>query len=742
MPSTLPRAVGILVALVLLWNIAAAQQDHYTVLGVSRNADDREITKAFKSLARKYHPDAQRGEMTAAEKESRRKTYIAIAEAYETLSDKKRREQYDQSGGRRQMASGDDRNFLRHNLFAHDFAGEQIDGGRVERWLDGEGDRSSESLIIFMWSGNVPDSIDPGLEFKRLAHRLSGSSVRPASLQCDDYYQTCRFRLGVPQLPFVLVLPAKSRRVDTFNGKLEFHAMTEFAAKYLRFHAKHVRSVQAVSALIDRCGDPQQLPVLRNPNQWMAPYFSDLAKRSYGGVWEESFVAFEFSSCYDCDTELNLAVEMVAPVFPKLSVLKINCALGINKAMCRSLGVQKEGKAWSIAKVSRRCFYATKKPFRFSDEVCEEPQLELFEGRFTSADMTLFMLGNEPSHMEVVTSLQAVKSSNDSFAVMFVDKVERPHRQFLQAHNAHRHWEILARRVNTMETVVGAKGWKLHVAVVDCHSAHPSLCNEVRGKSKPVVALYPFGQKAKSNPTFYDQVQSPDAMLALIKNDMEPLHLHVMTLSKWSKVRDSLEKGKKWVVLFNAGEWCPPCTHIRPNFKHAARLIQNNAAASKLSVAVVECDVEKNLCNQQGIDNYPTVYFYSKGRDRLAFNGQREGRAISSWAIEAIDNRLQRLGFQEIQMAIQRGGTLVLSFTAGQWCPPCMQLSPIYKQVANRLAHVTVTETNCDEEQWVCQNMGIQGYPTIVMYHKHRRMEFEGQKTVDNIVQWVKGNLK
>ncbi|MBO4390298.1 MAG: molecular chaperone DnaJ [Lachnospiraceae bacterium] len=70
----------------------ADKRDYYEVLGVSKNADDAELKKAYRALAKKYHPDANPGDATAAEK------FKEASEAYSVLSDPDKRRQYDQFG--------------------------------------------------------------------------------------------------------------------------------------------------------------------------------------------------------------------------------------------------------------------------------------------------------------------------------------------------------------------------------------------------------------------------------------------------------------------------------------------------------------------------------------------------------------------------------------------------------------------------------------------------------------------
>ena len=72
--------------------MAEQKRDYYEVLGVDKNADDAALKKAYRALAKKYHPDMNPGDKEAEIK------FKEASEAYAVLSDPEKRRQYDQFG--------------------------------------------------------------------------------------------------------------------------------------------------------------------------------------------------------------------------------------------------------------------------------------------------------------------------------------------------------------------------------------------------------------------------------------------------------------------------------------------------------------------------------------------------------------------------------------------------------------------------------------------------------------------
>ena len=111
-----------------------SKRDYYEVLGVSKSATEREIKKAYKKLAMKYHPDRTQGDKGMEEK------FKEIQEAHEILTDDQKRGAYDQyghaafdqsRGGYQGGGGGADFGDIFGDVFGDIFGGGRSGGGRA-----------------------------------------------------------------------------------------------------------------------------------------------------------------------------------------------------------------------------------------------------------------------------------------------------------------------------------------------------------------------------------------------------------------------------------------------------------------------------------------------------------------------------------------------------------------------------------------------------------------------------------
>ncbi len=109
----------------------SVKRDYYEVLGCSRDVSDKELKKAYRKLARKYHPDSNQGS------EDAERRFKEINEAYAVLSDPEKRKIYDQFG----MAAFDESgNSAGQGAYAgNPFGNNPFQGAGGRTWTDGNG---------------------------------------------------------------------------------------------------------------------------------------------------------------------------------------------------------------------------------------------------------------------------------------------------------------------------------------------------------------------------------------------------------------------------------------------------------------------------------------------------------------------------------------------------------------------------------------------------------------------------
>ena len=158
----------------------SAKRDYYEVLGCSKGAADKDLKKAYRKLARKYHPDSNPGNKEAEQK------FKEISEAYDVLSDPEKRKLYDQFGMAAfdESAGGAGNGFYGQDPFGHGaFSG----SSGAKSWSDGNG-------TYHTWQFS---SDDPGMKdiFKDLfgedIHFESGNSGYPETAD-DSHGQISR----------------------------------------------------------------------------------------------------------------------------------------------------------------------------------------------------------------------------------------------------------------------------------------------------------------------------------------------------------------------------------------------------------------------------------------------------------------------------------------------------------------------------------------------------------------------
>jgi molecular chaperone DnaJ len=149
------------------------EKDYYAVLGVSKDASDKDITKAYRRLARQYHPDANPGDADAEEK------FKQISAAYDVVGDATKRAEYDEvrrmgpTGG---FGPGG-------GSFNFDMGGDGL-GDILGQMFGGRGRRGGASGVGPQRGGDIEATLT--LSFEDAAHGLTTSLHLTADAQCSS----------------------------------------------------------------------------------------------------------------------------------------------------------------------------------------------------------------------------------------------------------------------------------------------------------------------------------------------------------------------------------------------------------------------------------------------------------------------------------------------------------------------------------------------------------------------------
>ena len=160
----------------------ADKRDYYEVLGVSKTASDDEIKKAFRTLAKKYHPDMHPGDKECEEK------FKEAQEAYAVLSDAEKRKQYDQFGhaafdGTGGGAGGFDFSGMDMGDIFGDLFGDFFGGGSRRRANDGPMKGSSLRTSVRITFEEAIFGCEKEIEMvlKDECHTCHGTGAKPGT---------------------------------------------------------------------------------------------------------------------------------------------------------------------------------------------------------------------------------------------------------------------------------------------------------------------------------------------------------------------------------------------------------------------------------------------------------------------------------------------------------------------------------------------------------------------------------
>lgn len=214
-----------------------------------------------------------------------------------------------------------------------------------------------------------------------------------------------------------------------------------------------------------------------------------------------------------------------------------------------------------------------------------------------------------------------------------------------------------------------------------------------------------------------------------------------------------------WIVEFYA-PWCGHCKQLAPEYQKAAKALKGI-----IGVGAIDCDEQKQLCGQFGVQGFPTIKVFGSNKNKPDdYQGERTASGIVQTAQKTAQKVVQdRLGGKSSSSSgggSNSGNDVVVELTESNfkklvlqsddmwlveffapWCGHCKNLEPHWKKAAAQLkGKVKLGAVDATVHQSLAQQYGVGGYPTIKYFAAGKKSsgdDYDGGRTADDIVNWA-----
>ncbi|XP_014294871.1 dnaJ homolog subfamily C member 10 [Microplitis demolitor] len=787
----------ILLLLLLILNRSFCD-DYYELLGLKRTANEKEIRQAFKKIAVNLHPDKNPDDPEAHPK------FLKYTTAYEVLKDPELRKKYDLYG---EEGLNNDQ-FGRQNYhswsYYQDNFGIYDDDPQVVTLNTNDYDdnvvNSEKIWMINFYSPMCSHCHHLAPDWRRIAKDFEGI-VRVGAVNCEDDWRLCR-RLNIQAYPTLLYYPKNSHHGTRYTSKKTYEKISEFIMEHLDVSIEKITSTKwkKLIKLLDEnnndhynndkpllvftCGkerncfeNEEQLKItamfdniidtgifecsknscnkllettgavfinniknndkkhfilfndlnnidefvhdildeLPEPQDISNDYFNDIKKNLEKNDNENGWlVCFYIGHA----TDLDLQLKKLPSIITDVNLGKVNC--GKYSSLCSNLNINRY-PMWGVIKPGGA--------------------FELSHGKSTINDVAKFAENSIKAQNVAALSADKIISilkRQNGKEVWFLDWYAPwcpPCMQFLP--------ELRKASMQFKKSVV-------QFGTIDC-TVHADICRRYNIRSYPTAMLI--------NGTTTTQFTNQKTAAGIIEFLNEVVNPTVIKLNKdnYYKTVGRKDDTTLWVIDYFA-PWCGPCQQLAPEWTIVAK---NLHLLDNVKVASVDCDANGDLCRELGVRSYPTIRLYpfgSVGLNQVAlFNGQRDSTALMQWITNFFPTKIKNFDEEKLRKNIfnkkskskNKKDYWLIDYYA-PWCGHCQKLEPQFAIAAQLLKNNSIGfgKFNCDTFGSECNQLGIQAYPTLMLYtpeNKRSGIEITSQNAQDiknNILNLINKNSK
>ena len=169
------------------------------------------------------------------------------------------------------------------------------------------------------------------------------------------------------------------------------------------------------------------------------------------------------------------------------------------------------------------------------------------------------------------------------------------------------------------------------------------------------------------------------------------------------------------MLVFAYADWCGHCQQFKPEW-----LKFKNKYKSILDIREVNADKDQGIIEQMNVRGFPTVSYLNYGIKH---------------------NFEQQRNVENLEKFVKENSKSNLIFAYADWCGHCQKFKPTWNKFKAKYGKIlNIRELNADTDGNMINQLGIRGFPTIMMTSPNGRQEFEGQRTLAGLEKFVLEN--
>ncbi|XP_065332909.1 dnaJ homolog subfamily C member 10-like [Cloeon dipterum] len=738
----------------LIWApITFGSEDYYELLGVNKDANNRDIRKAFKKLAVSMHPDKNKDDKDAHDK------FVKIARAYETLKDPDLRKHYDLYGEDNQnkrQQSYQSWSYYRDNFGIYDDDPEIVTLNRAE--FEQTVETGGDVWFINFYSAMCSHCHQLAPTWRKFAQRMQGV-IRVGAVNCEDDWVLCRNE-NIGSYPSLLYYPDKEK----FRGDRSEDDLVKYILNKLDIDIRQVtpsswptyENIPRLLFFSDFSGDGpsdetrskvsimleglmtvahvecekyesfcevmgassgtavwptkqdshpvflggleaqeivnQVLYHLPEPPIITLKDFEDLHEKLQDGASEPWLLYFHMGE----PESARLDLRKLPAKLPGIRIGRVNC--GQSHQLCSNLHIHR---------------YPVYGVFKLGGTY------ELYHGRSLASDVAHFARqSSRAQHVTTLTPDEFPLSSSPMLVDFFAP------------------WcPPCMRLLPELRLASQTLGSSVPVGTVDC-TVHAGLCRQMGVNSYPTTRLY-----NGSNVNLFTGEHRASSIVEFLEDLMSPVVQELDPDSFYEIVGRKKEEEMMLVDYF--APWCGPCQQLAPQWRKLAKMLSD---LSMVKLASVNCEKYSDLCLQQGVRSYPSIRVYplgSKGLSQVAlYSGyHRDANTLRQWVMNFIPSLVENLNEDTFNRIVRGSSKPWLVDFYAPWCGHCTVFAPEFDLASRKLEKLGVNsgKIDCQEHRSFCQLLGVNAYPTVRLFlpnERGRGIDISN-RSADDLVQVV-----